>query len=96
GQETFFISCAPHVVPWLKQELDALGYKPFDENYTGLFIKAAFERCMELNFQLTTASRVLWLVDKFTATDQKQLYNKLSRIRWSDYFSEKKYITITS
>lgn len=96
GQETFFISCAPHVVPWIKQELDDLGYKPFDENYTGVFIKAAFERCMELNFQLTTASRILWLVDKFAAIDQKQLYNKLSRIRWSDYFSEKKYLTITS
>ncbi len=95
-EETFFISCAPHVAPWLKQELAALHIVPFDENYTGLFIKARLQDCITLNYSLTTASRVLWLINRFHASDQKQLLNRLSRIKWSDYFSENKYITITS
>ncbi len=95
-KEVFFVSCAPHVTPWLKQELTACSLPPFEENYTGLFIKATFQDVILLNYKLLSASRILWLIDKFKASDQKQLYKKLNNIRWSDYFSEKKYITVTS
>ncbi|HNT82010.1 MAG TPA: class I SAM-dependent RNA methyltransferase [Bacteroidia bacterium] len=95
-KEVFFVSCAPHVTPWLKQELTACNFPPFEENYTGLFIKATFQDVILLNYKLLSASRILWLIDKFKSSDQKQLYKKLNNIRWSDYFSEKKYITVTS
>jgi putative N6-adenine-specific DNA methylase len=95
-KHTFFITCAPFVVPYLKQELSSLGFETFDENLTGVFIKATLNDTIVLNYKLLTAGRVLWLITKFNAADLKSLYSKLTVIEWSDYFSEKKYITFTS
>lgn len=95
-QHTIFIACPPHVTPYLKQEVVQLGYKPFDENFTGVFIKATLNDAVILNYNLRTANKVLLLIDSFYARELKDLYNKLKKIEWAEYFSSGKYITITS
>lgn len=93
---TIFIACPLYVVPYLKQELETLGYQTEDENFTGVFIKGTYNDIVKLNYSLRTANRVLLMVDTFFSRDQKDLFNKLKKINWIDYFSADKYISFTS
>jgi len=93
---TIYIACPLYVVPYLKQELEELGFKTEDENFTGVFIKGTYNDVVTLNYALRTANRVLLLVDTFFSRDQKDLFNKLKKINWADYFSADKYISFTS
>lgn len=93
---TIFISCPLYVVPFLKQEVEALGFTITDENFTGVFIKGTFNDTIVLNHCLRTANKVMLLIDTFWAREQKDLSNKLKKVEWGQYFSKDKYISITS
>ncbi len=59
---TLAISCGRGIVPYLKQELTALGYEILGENDTmvGIRAKNACRDILTLNLCLRTAQRVLW------------------------------------
>lgn len=59
---TLAVTCAKGVVPYLRQELEALGYEILGDNETmvGIRAKNACRDILRLNLCLRTAQRVLW------------------------------------
>lgn len=89
-------TCPKRLAPFLKKEIENLGYKVDSDDETGVNIKGTLEDCMKLNLWLRTAHKVLFLVDEFEAQNPDQLYKNLVEIPWEDYISENGYISISS
>src|SRR5688572_1361331 len=89
-------TCPKRLAPFLKHEIENLGYKVESDDETGVNIKGTLEDCMKLNLWLRTAHKVLFLVDEFEAQNPDQLYKNLVEIPWEDFISADGYISISS
>ncbi len=90
------INCPLHVVPILKQEVEALGYTVTWEHPNGVEIRGTISDCVRLNYYLRTASKVLWMVKKFKAGNADELFNGISEIQWENYLLIEKPFSVTS
>jgi len=90
------INCAARLVPYLKQEVEALEYTVLAETETGVEISGTLEDCMTLNLHLRTAFRVLFEVETFTANNAEELYKALVDIPWEEWIDADGYVSITS
>lgn len=90
------INCQPGISPILKQEVEELGYKPLSVDNTGVTIEGGWDEVMNLNYNLRTASRVLWMIRSFEAKNPDQLYKEAKKTPWNKLIPENGYISIHS
>lgn len=90
------INCQPGISPVLKNEIEQLGYKPLSVDNTGVSIEGGWEEVMNLNFNLRTASRVLWTIRSFDAKNPNELYAEAKKTPWNKLLPENGFISIHS
>ena len=95
-KNTVLITCSPHLVEYLKAELQTLGFTPLSWHKAGVEISASIDDTMLLNLSLRTAYNVLYLLKAFTCTDPERLYQQTLSIAWEDIISPEEYFTVIS
>ena len=90
------INCPLYVTPYLKAEVEALGYTITWEHPNGVEIKGTMNDCIRLNYFLRSASKVLWMIKKVKAADANELFNKVSEVPWENYLRKDEQFAVTS
>lgn len=90
------ITCPKRIVPYLKMEIETLGYIIDDEWMTGLSITGTMNDCIRLNLMLRTGYQVLFLIKEFVCKDAEALYQVASTIEWEDIVDTNGYVCVTS
>ena len=93
---TIRITCAPGLVNFLRDEVEALGYTVDSSWATGLEITAGMPDAMRLNLFLRTAFNVLVLIDAFTCADPDALYKHVRAMQWDEMISSNEYLSVVS
>ena len=95
-QSTISITCPKGITPYLKKEVEELGFPVQQERLAGVEIKGSLNDCMLLNLSLRTAHRVHYLLETFTAENADQLGGELKKLPWENYIDKHGYVSITS
>ncbi len=93
---TVSISCPLGLAPFLKKEVQQLGYRPAEVRETGIEIKATLNDCIKLNFWLRTAHRVHYLIDEKPIQSPEKLRNWLKKLPWENWIPYNGYFSVTS
>lgn len=93
---TILITCPKGLPPYLKREIEGLGFPVVSETAAGIETSGTLADTMLLNLRLRTAHRVLYLLAGFEAKDADALYAKVSALPWEQYLSEQEYLTVHS
>lgn len=90
------ITCSPRIAPHLKKEVEQLGYTVNNTDHQSVELEGTFEDTLRLNMYLRTANRVLFHLKSFRADHPDQLYSRLKKIAWEEYFDADGYVSIKS
>jgi putative N6-adenine-specific DNA methylase len=90
------ITCSRGVGPYLKKEVEGLGYSVTSETASGVETLGALDDAMKFNLHIRTGQRVLLLLNEFRIKDIQDFYRKVKNIRWEDHIHEDGYICVTS
>lgn len=90
------ITCAPFITPYLRAEVEALGYEIQDEDRTGIHIGATLPDCMQLNLRLRTAQHIHWLLTRFRCPSPDALYTQVAAFPWEALIANDSYVSIAS
>ncbi len=90
------INCQPGIAPVLKTEIESYGYRPLAVDNTGVTIEGGWEEVVNLNFNLRTASRVLWTIRSFEAKNPNELYLEAKKTPWNKLIPKDGFISIHS
>jgi putative N6-adenine-specific DNA methylase len=90
------ITCFPKQSPWLAKEIESLDYKVESTSISEVEISGYMDDCLRLNMYLRTAGRVLFQIQRFRATDAKELYQRIKDIPWEKYLDNDGYFSVTS
>ena len=82
--------------PWLRMEVEALGFPIIAEGFMGVETEGTMHDCMKLNLWLRIGHRVLYHLKTFEATGPSQLYDKIIEIEWENYIDAFGYFSIIS
>lgn len=93
---TISISCPKQLAPYLKTEVEALGFAPESMRETGLDVRGSLEDCLTLNLCLRTAHRVHFLISEAKIDTPDALYAWLKALPWEDWIPPKSYFSVTS
>lgn len=95
-QRTLSISCFQGVAPWLRLELEQMGYAVTGEFGTGVEVRGSLEDTVALNLRLRTALNVLYPLAAFACPDGDALYRMVKSIPWETMIPSQEYVCITS
>jgi 23S rRNA G2445 N2-methylase RlmL len=90
------ITCNNRLAPYLKQEVEALGYEIKRTFSTGLELEGTINDCIPLNLNLRCASQVLYSIKAFTAENPARLYKELLEISWEELIDFTGYFSVSS
>lgn len=90
------ITCNNRLAPYLKQEVEALGYDIKRAFSTGLELEGTINDCIPLNLNLRCASQVLYSIKAFTAENPARLYKELLEISWEELIDFTGYFSVSS
>ncbi|RYY52656.1 MAG: class I SAM-dependent RNA methyltransferase [Chitinophagaceae bacterium] len=90
------ITCHKHMMPYLEQEVTALGYTVDETFVTGVKLRASVNACIRLNLNLRCASQVLYSLKSFRAFNADEVYRNLVDFPWEDLIPEAGNFSITS
>lgn len=90
------INCQPGISPVLKNEIESLGYRVLSVDNTGVSMEGGWEEVMDLNYNLRTASRVLWTIRSFEAKNPNELYEEAKKTPWNKLIPKHGFISIHS
>lgn len=90
------INCQPSISPFLKKEVEDLGYKILRAENNGVTIEGGWQEVIDLNINLRTASRVLWLIKSFEANTPDRLYEEAKKIPWHKIIPKDGYVSVQS
>lgn len=90
------ITCNKRLTPWLKLEVEELGFDVVDTFATGVELRGTVEDCIRLNLNLRCASQVLYSLFAFRCNSPEQLYDKLLTYPWEKIISVNEYFSVTS
>lgn len=93
-RSTTRLTCAQHCVPYLKHELEQLGFDTQDEHPTGIDTGASLADAMRLALTLRTATHTMWQLKRFRCTSPKALYTEIAAFPWEEIIPEGGYLTI--
>lgn len=81
-----FISCPPKLEELLTEELNSLGI-PARKWPRGASVEPTMQNVYRVNYESRLATRVLWPLKLFTATDRETLYKEALAIEWDKWLS---------
>ncbi len=90
------ITCAKGIAPYLKDEVQALGFPILADSVAGVETEGAMEEVFKLNLHIRTGHRVLYLLAEFQARHPDELYAGVSKIAWENYLYADGYLCVTS
>lgn len=90
------VTCAPSLAPYLKQELEQLGFEALSMDKTGVETVASMEECMLLNLRLRTAFHVLQRFADINCRNAEELYSEAKRLPWDRVIDPSGFLSITS
>lgn len=90
------VTCNKRLSPYLKAEIEMLGYEVVHDFPTGIELKCTLTECIRLNLNLRCASQVLYKVAEIKANDPEQLYNELVKLPWEEIIDFTGYFSVTS
>lgn len=90
------INCQPTLSPFLKKEVEQLGYRILKAEKNGVTVEGGWKEVMHLNLNLRTASRVLWLIKSFEANHPDKMYEEAKKIPWHKLLPERTKISVQS
>lgn len=91
-----FITCHPHIGPYLSKEVNELGFNILEEGMKGVLTSGSFSDTMRLNLNLRTGNRVLFKISDFLCSTSKDLYSKAMNIEWERYIPSNGYFSVDS
>jgi 23S rRNA G2445 N2-methylase RlmL len=95
-KNTILITCAKGLVPYLKTEVEHLGFSIDSYHATGITITASLRDTFILNLYVRTAYNVLYLLREFHALSPQELYQEAFSYPWEDIISPNEYISIVA
>ena len=90
------ITCAEHITPFLKHEVESLGFEIQEEDHVAVHIGATLVDCLRLNLHLHTAQHTFWLLTRFRCPSLNALAKEASSFPWEELIPNDSYFTITS
>ena len=90
------VTCAPSLAPYLKEELEALGFECLSMDKTGVEINASTKDAMMLNLHLRTAFHVLQRFADINCQNADELYREAKRLPWDRVIDPEGFLSITS
>lgn len=96
ARSTILCTCAWGIVPTLRAELEALGYRITVEYPAGVCVEGTFDDCLKLNLWLRTAHRVLYRVAVARARTPRDVYAMTHKTAWEDIVPRDGYVAVIS
>lgn len=93
---TLSVTCPKGLTPYLRSELEELGFPIIKERIAGIETKGSLKDCMRLNLSLRTAHRVHYLLKDFEAVNADQMQEAVNKIDWENYIDKHGYVSVTS
>ena len=90
------VTCAPSLAPYLKEELETLGFECLSMDKTGVEIEASTADAMRLNLQLRTAFHVLQRFADVNCRNADELYSEAKRLPWDRVVDPNGFLSISS
>jgi len=90
------VTCPKGIAPYLKEELEAIGFQRLTELTAGVETTGTIDDAMQINLSVRTAHRVLYLLEEFSANSPHEMYKHVSTIPWEDYLDVDGYFSVTS
>lgn len=90
------ITCNKRLTPWLKLEVEELGYPVKEAFATGVEITGTVNDCIKLNLNLRCASQVLYSLFEFRCNSVDDLYNRILKYPWETLIPNDGYFSVTS
>jgi putative N6-adenine-specific DNA methylase len=90
------VTCAPGLAPYLKQELEELGFEALSMDKTGVEVVASTTDCMLLNLRLRTAFHVLQRFADINCRNADELYSEAKRLPWDRVVDPAGFLSVTS
>jgi putative N6-adenine-specific DNA methylase len=90
------VTCAPSLAPYLKQELEDLGFEVLSMDKTGVETVATTAECMQLNLRLRTAFHVLQRFADINCRNAEELYSEAKRLPWDRVIDPEGFLSVTS
>jgi putative N6-adenine-specific DNA methylase len=95
-ESKIILTCNKRLSPYLKDEVEALGFDIKRVFPTGIELKATVNDCITLNLNLRCASQVLYSLETFKAANPQELYDHLVQIEWEKLIDFSGYFSVTS
>ncbi|MEX0660218.1 MAG: class I SAM-dependent RNA methyltransferase, partial [Balneolaceae bacterium] len=95
-KRTVSVTCPFGLPPFLKNEVEELGFTPTVVRDTGLELEASLNDCIKMNYWLRTAHRVHYLLGEKRISNPEQLVEWLTEIPWEEYIDEDGFFSVTS
>jgi len=93
---SILITCPLRFTPWLRIELEQLGYAIEQELKTGIFIRGNFQDCLRLNFYLRTAHRVCLHIGDADGFDAPSLQRAARELPWEAWIPSRGYFSVSA
>ena len=93
---TILLSFALKMAPYVRQEVEALGFKISHERLTSIELEGTMDDCATLNFHLRCVNKVLFHLKYFHAGNANELYKEAIKIEWENFLKEDGYFTVSS
>jgi len=90
------VTCNKRIAPYLKKEVEDLGFTVERMFATGVELKGTVRDCIRLNLNLTCASQVLYSLKTFYANSPEDVYKKLVAMPWEQLIPNDGYLTCKS
>lgn len=90
------VTCLKRLAPWVKQEVEELGYTSLRTFATGIELHGTINDCIRLNLNLSCASQVLYLLREFTAQHPDEVYRHVKDFPWEVAIKPDGYFSVTS
>jgi len=95
-ESKIILTCNKRLSSYLRDEVEALGFKIKREFSTGIELMGTVNDCIRLNLNLRCVSQVLYSLESFKAADPKELYDNLVKIEWEQLIDFAGYFSVTS
>lgn len=95
-ESKIILTCNKRLSSYLRDEVEALGFKIKREFSTGIELMGTVNDCIRLNLNLRCVSQVLYSLESFKAADPKELYDNLVKIEWEKLIDFSGYFSVTS
>ena len=95
NRSRIIVTCNNRLAPWLKQEIEELGFKPDRVFKTGVELHGTINDCIKLNLNLRCASQVLYSLREFQANHPDHIYEQVKKFPWEVVIPEGSYFSVT-